>query len=1005
MGTYDCKIINRKISRKRRISRGGGNLSSGYNSVAFSDTTFSIYKPNASASNPPDKVDPLSIPTLRQSSTTSCTVTLSRNASGSWDKTKNIKEDFSVHCVPSTNTSPYWSAGTQFNCIVTNYNSDSGVLSFNAIPAFASPCKFVIIVRNEQGTGMFSAELVTESPYFEVEAPAAAMITAAFASARTSAWTDFTAAYKSDICRNYPANVKLYYSWQETGTSIPPWRSHYNGGGTLSAMVDGNSPITSNVASSTHLWGNVNASRYLYGTPLWRLMWYFPQKRTMKSLVIMVRQVWKSEYVKFEIVASNDNLNFVRLPTKWNVGGQVLEDTFSLDKQRVDWNGNDLWRVAVDGTSINAHKFSASIASASGKYWLDTTHPCVLAEILVSNDAQYNYYGFGCVGSDCPHTNHLRNSNDRRYARFPCGSAYIADGRYDDPAGLPGREDIQWHHAMYTLAEDNGRANQWQWMPSMNNGGFSWNIAIPQVVTAASAELTTYKYWRIRATSAFLGACGTATKAYFWKLGLYRNAAVAAADTLGISSNNFLQQHANVLGISTNGTTPTTQPAGGTKRDSMFVSKGDWTQQWGSLTQFALVDGSTALRNNAVDVTFNAELACIHFTLDVAGVIGAIRFPDNMYYDANVRGGTFIIEAATASAPTTWVTMVAESSGKYLGREGILNATPVASGASGNVALATGYKIFSITPRQAYVWPTTLSAPVIGAGSLSYNVNATCTITLSGSGWVSTDHTSQDFNVHLVASNASPPYWAPGTTKFNCTVTNYTKNTGVLEFTVTPVIIGDVAFAVFVRSGDGSGVLGTPILSSPLSIVDSSMFYVYPSTDILTFNGSSDFINIGNLGTVGSTYTIELWLKYAITQDYRNPCDMNYSTYSGLGNAGPRFEFGYWLWGGSSVSDSAYANTTQSVMSTNVWYYVAMTMNSGIVNSYFNGSIVSTNMASSASGYFTTFGSVSLGRGSQPQGTARYFNGSIANFKIYKRVLSSSEIAQNFTANRSQFGI
>jgi hypothetical protein len=185
------------------------------------------------------------------------------------------------------------------------------------------------------------------------------------------------------------------------------------------------------------------------------------------------------------------------------------------------------------------------------------------------------------------------------------------------------------------------------------------------------------------------------------------------------------------------------------------------------------------------------------------------------------------------------------------------------------------------------------------------------------------------------------------------------------------------------------------------------MFYVYPSTDILTFNGSSDFINIGNLGTVGSTYTIELFFKSAIAADYRNVCDMNYSTYSGLGNAGPRLELGncYWLWGGSSVSDSVYAYTTSSTIVANVWYYVAMTMNSGIVNSYFNGSIVSTNMASSASGYFTTFGSVSLGRGSQPQGTARYFNGSIANFKIYKRVLSSSEIAQNFTANRSQFGI
>jgi hypothetical protein len=169
--TMIAKSSNGKFLGKEGLVGGGGNLSSGYNSAAFSDTTFSIYKPNGSPSIPPDTVTPLSIPALKQSYTTACTVTLSRTASGFWDKTKNIKEDFSVHCVLSSNTSPYWSAGTQFNCIVTDYNSTSGVLSFNVTPTFSGSCKFAIIIRNEEGTGKITSDNLVTLETFNIITP------------------------------------------------------------------------------------------------------------------------------------------------------------------------------------------------------------------------------------------------------------------------------------------------------------------------------------------------------------------------------------------------------------------------------------------------------------------------------------------------------------------------------------------------------------------------------------------------------------------------------------------------------------------------------------------------------------------------------------------------------------------------------------------------------------------------------------------------------------------
>ena len=169
MGTYDCKIINRKISRKRRISRGGGNLNSGYNSVAFSDTTFSIYKLNDNYIAPNRTTSPTYTGTLKQNDIKlSCKVTLS-HSTGLWTANSNSKEDFSVHCVSSSTQSPYWSAPTQFNCVVIDYNNSTGELTFNATPTTFGSSIFAIIIRSGSGSGIIKERLPTST--FQVEMP------------------------------------------------------------------------------------------------------------------------------------------------------------------------------------------------------------------------------------------------------------------------------------------------------------------------------------------------------------------------------------------------------------------------------------------------------------------------------------------------------------------------------------------------------------------------------------------------------------------------------------------------------------------------------------------------------------------------------------------------------------------------------------------------------------------------------------------------------------------
>lgn len=160
MGTYDCKIINRKISRKRRISRGG-NLSSGYNSVAFSDTTFSIYKPSGGDATP--TLSTLSgAGGLAYKSLASCSIVIVSN-----DRASYLTHDFSVHLCASGSS---WLVGTKFNCTVSGYVPGNGTLSFTVTPeVFGSNCFFQVLIRSAQGTGKTVSTL--DSSTFTISGP------------------------------------------------------------------------------------------------------------------------------------------------------------------------------------------------------------------------------------------------------------------------------------------------------------------------------------------------------------------------------------------------------------------------------------------------------------------------------------------------------------------------------------------------------------------------------------------------------------------------------------------------------------------------------------------------------------------------------------------------------------------------------------------------------------------------------------------------------------------
>jgi hypothetical protein len=182
----------------------------------------------------------------------------------------------------------------------------------------------------------------------------------------------------------------------------------------------------------------------------------------------------------------------------------------------------------------------------------------------------------------------------------------------------------------------------------------------------------------------------------------------------------------------------------------------------------------------------------------------------------------------------------------------------------------------------------------------------------------------------------------------------------------------------------------------------------FNSSAQITFDGTNDYVDIGNLGTIGTEYSIECIFNSSAVVNYRNVFDMNYATYAGVtGNVGPRLEQysdGTFLigWSGITNNNSLSVGTTPIAISANTNYHVTFVQNGLNGSIYLNG--VYRNQTSNTYGYIQTFGDVNLGRGFQLTGD-RYFAGSLPVLKIYNRALTSAEVQQNYKQYKSRFNI
>ena len=180
--------------------------------------------------------------------------------------------------------------------------------------------------------------------------------------------------------------------------------------------------------------------------------------------------------------------------------------------------------------------------------------------------------------------------------------------------------------------------------------------------------------------------------------------------------------------------------------------------------------------------------------------------------------------------------------------------------------------------------------------------------------------------------------------------------------------------------------------NSPTFYSNSGTFYV-PSGAY--FGGFPQSISQG-----GSSRTVGIWLNSASSArgtpiETREVGGLNLNGWNISINRTTATNLTYFHTGGSALE-------IQNMINTNQWYYVVATFNTATTtaNVYLNGVLVGSQGSFSPDNVSTSTGNICYGGGSFAA-----FTGQLGMTHIYNRVLSATEILDNFNSTRSQYGV
>ncbi len=166
------------------------------------------------------------------------------------------------------------------------------------------------------------------------------------------------------------------------------------------------------------------------------------------------------------------------------------------------------------------------------------------------------------------------------------------------------------------------------------------------------------------------------------------------------------------------------------------------------------------------------------------------------------------------------------------------------------------------------------------------------------------------------------------------------------------------------------------------------------------FDGSDDYVDIGNLGARPTSGTISFWINAIVFENYRNPFTTGIvDSGTGYGNRAIRFEENsdgtFLAFLGSDTADGGSGFTGHSFgsgLSASTWYHVVLVWDSSgnNVKGYLDG-IQKFNESNTT--WPTTFNNVNIGRG---WSTTRYFKGLLDEVRISEVARSADWIKASY---------
>ena len=337
----------------------------------------------------------------------------------------------------------------------------------------------------------------------------------------------------------------------------------------------------------------------------------------------------------------------------------------------------------------------------------------------------------------------------------------------------------------------------------------------------------------------------------------------------------------------------------------------------------------------------------------------------------------------------------------------ISSFTPTSAGIGATITLTgtnfTGTTAVSFggTAASSFTVVSSTSITAVLASGSSGSISVTSnnsTATKTGFTYLSSN---TDLSALSISDGSLSPNFASGTTAYTANVNNATTS-----ITVTPTQ-ADVNASITVNgipvvSGAASSAIALNIGSNTITTIvtaqnGATKTYtltvtreMIPPGNALNFDGSNDYVNVGDVIEGFTTITFEAWVNHSTSGNWDEICSKAYVNSFGItGDDRLWFHLGNgaaWFAGGGVASNSTIPS--------NKWTHVAATWDGTTAKLYINGVLDNT-----AAHTGTVGSNDSLrGIGGYGSGGSNLFSGKIDELRIYDSVLSQSAIAADMVS-------